>query len=161
MRATDDTCTAQSDCAGFTLAEMLIALGILLFASTALLGALSSSVAQRRTTDARHALTALCEFAMHKVRHEAVRAPTGDNLPTSLEFAPLENQDVPGFPGMTWTATAIVDEERPFLWLVTIEARWMEEGEESVAEFHRLLPRELPLRDRVLSFRGEGSTGPR
>ena len=142
-------------CAGFTLAEMLAALAILLFGITALLGALSSSIAQRRTTDARHELAALCDLAMHRVQHEAIRSATGQSSPFDLEFVPLVDQPVPGFPGMTWSARAIDAETRPELWLVEIEASWLDEGEQVVARFHRILPRQLPLRKRVLSFREE------
>jgi prepilin-type N-terminal cleavage/methylation domain-containing protein len=59
----------RSTAAGFTLVEMLAALGILLFGVTALIGALSSSVAQRRTTDARLEAAALCEVALHRLQH--------------------------------------------------------------------------------------------
>ena len=146
----------HSSTAGFTLAEMLAALAILLFGVTALLGALSSSIAQRRTTDARHELTALCDLAMQRVQQEAIRSTSGDSSPFDLEFVPLLDQPVPGFPGMTWSATATEDESRPELWLVKIEARWLDEGEPVVAEFLRIVPRQLPLRDRVLSFRERG-----
>lgn len=146
---------------GFTLAEMLAALGILLFGVTALLGALSSSIGQRRSTDARHELTALCELAMHRVRYEAIRSATGGNGPTDLEFVPLVDQEVPGFPGMTWSATATEDENYPLLWLVRIEAAWLDDGEEVVADFLRIVPRQLPMRDRVLSLRGGGDDAPR
>ena len=81
-------------------------------------------------------------------------AGTGQN-----PFVPLVDQPVPGFPGMTWSASATSDENRPLLWLVKIEARWLDEGEEVVAEFLRVVPRQLQLCDRVLSYR-EGSTGP-
>lgn len=144
--------------AGFTLAEMLAALAILLFGVTALLGALSSSIAQRRTTDARHALTTMCDLAMHRVQFEAIRSTNGDSSPFDLEFVPLIDQEVPGFPGMTWTATATEDEDHPQLWLVKIEATWLDEGEPVVAEFLRVVQRQLPLRDRVLSFRNAGSS---
>lgn len=150
-----DRALDRAGAAGFTLAEMLAALGILLFGVTALLGALSSSIAQRRTTDARHELAALCDLAMHRVQHEAIRSTTGESSPFDLEFVPLVDQPVPGFPGMTWSATAIEDEARPELWLVRIEATWLDEGEPVVAEFLRVLPRQLPLRDRVRSFRDE------
>lgn len=97
---------SESTQGGFTLAEMLAALAILLFGVTALLGALSSSISQRRSTDARHELTALCELAMHRVRYEAIRSTNGDSSPFDLEFVPLVDQEVPGFPGMSWSATA-------------------------------------------------------
>ena len=146
---------------GFTLAEMLAALGILLFGVTALLGALSSSISQRRSTDARHELTALCDLAMHRVRYEAIRSTTGSSAPFDLEFVPLEDQEVPGFPGMSWSASATEDENRPLLWLVKVEVRWLEDGEDVVAEFFRVVPRQLPMRDRVLSYRESYGDAPR
>jgi len=146
---------------GFTLAEMLAALAILLFGVTALLGALSSSISQRRSTDARHELTALCDLAMHRVRYEAIRSTTGSSAPFDLEFVPLEDQEVPGFPGMSWSASATEDENRPLLWLVKVEVRWLEDGEDVVAEFFRVVPRQLPMRDRVLSYRESYGDAPR
>jgi hypothetical protein len=140
---------------------MLAALAILLFGVTALLGALSSSISQRRSTDARHELTALCELAMHRVRYEAIRSTNGDSSPFDLEFVPLVDQEVPGFPGMSWSATATADENRPLVWLVKIEARWLEDGEDVVAEFLRVVPRQLPMRDRVMSYRGDVGEPPR
>jgi len=146
--------------AGFTLVEMLAALAILLFGVTALLGALSTSIAQRRSSDARHEFSALCDLAVQRVQHEAIRSATGSGLPFDLDFVPLVDQPVPGFPGMTWSATATADPGRPDLWLVHVEARWLDAGEEVVADFFRVVPRQLPLRDRVLSFR-EGGSGRR
>lgn len=140
---------------GFTLAEMLAALGILLFGVTALLGALSSSIAQRRTIDARLESTALCEHALHRVQHEAVRRRADAATDLDLEVVSLENQDAPGFPGMTWSATAVVDETRPDLWLVRLRIRWLEEGDDVGQEFLRVLPRQLPLGQRVRRFRDE------
>ncbi|MCA8967491.1 MAG: type II secretion system protein [Planctomycetota bacterium] len=141
---------------GFTLAEMLAALAILLFGVTALLGALATSINQRRSAEAMLEFSTLCDLAVQKVQQQAVRSTTGSSLPFDLEFVPLVDQPAPGFPGMTWSAKAIVDDDRPDLWLVQITAKWLDEGEESTAEFFRVLPRQLPLRDRVLSFR-EGS----
>ncbi|MBZ0152419.1 MAG: type II secretion system GspH family protein [Planctomycetes bacterium] len=138
---------------GFTLAEMLAALAILLFGVTALLGTLTASVAQRRSTDARHELAALCERALQRVRDEAVRSASGSSVPTELEFVPLQAQEVADFPGMTWSAHVVADDSRPDLWLVRIEVRWLDQGEEQVQEFLRVVPRQRPLRDRVGAIR--------
>lgn len=139
--------------AGFTLAEMLAALGILLFGVTALIGALSTSVSQRRTTDARLEAVALCDLALHRLQYEAVRRSESGTTDLDLELAPLENQTASGFPGMTWSARPIVDADRPDVWLVQLEVRWLEEGEQVGEVFHRILPRQLPLGPRVLRFR--------
>lgn len=145
----------QSSVAGFTLAEMLAALAILLFGVTALLAALSSSVAQRRTIDARLESTALVEHALHRVQHEAVRRSSSGTSDLDLEVVSLENQEAPGFPGMTWSATAVVDQGRPDLWLVKLRIRWLEQGDDVAEEFLRVLPRQLPLGQRVKRFRDE------
>ena len=155
---TNIACAPHADReSGFTLIEMMAALGILLFGVTAVLGALSSSIGQRRTTDARHALVTMCDLAMHRIQNEAIRSTNGDSSPFDLEFVPMIDQDVPGFPGMTWSATATADEDRPQLWLVKLEATWLDEGEPVVVEFLRVVRRQLPLRNRVLSFRGGSS----
>ncbi len=148
--------------AGFTLAEMLAALGILLFGITALLGALSASVAQRRGTDARLAAAALCEHALHRLQHEALRPRADAENDLDLEFATLEDQTAPGFPGMSWSATVVIDEDRPDLFLVRLRVVWLEEDEETGEEFLRVLPRQLPLAQRVQRWLEEsGSTAAR
>jgi hypothetical protein len=143
--------------AGFTLAEMLAALTILLFGVTALLGGMTASVGQRRTTDARHELVALCDYAVHKVQHEAVRATTDSGTPNDLEVAPLVDQPAPGFDGMRWSAKVIADETRPELWLIRIDVRWFDAGNEVTASFVRIVPRQIALRERVAAFRGDSN----
>jgi hypothetical protein len=154
--ATTSRAAHRSD-AGFTLAEMLAALGILLFGVVALIGAMTSSIAQRRTTDARHELCALCDHAVHRVLHECVRSPSGSSVPTDLEFVPLQDQSSPGFPGMRWSARVESDPDLPLLWLVHIDVRWNDAGEEVQAGFLRVVPRQLSLRERVLTFRSGGA----
>ncbi|MCR9246757.1 MAG: type II secretion system GspH family protein [bacterium] len=141
--------------AGFTLAEMLAALGILLVGVVSLLGALGAAVGERRTTDARLTAAKVCDLALHRVRHESVRRAADAGSDLDLEIIQLEDQTVPGFDGMTWSAEAVVDENRPMVWLVRLEVRWLEEGENASEEFLRILPRNLPLGQRVQRFREE------
>ncbi len=155
LHATLPTSTRRRGEAGFTLAEMLAALGILLFGITALLGALSSSVSQRRSTEARLAAAALAEQIVHRLQHESLRPRADAESALDLELAPLADQTAPGFPGMTWTATTVADPDRPDLWLVRIRVIWLEEGDEEFVEFLRLLPCQLPLAQRVSRFRDD------
>ncbi len=140
---------------GFTLAEMLAALTILLLGVTALLGALSATVAQRRTTDARLEATALCDYALHRIQEEAVKRSAKGESDLDLELVALEDQTAPGFSGMTWSASTVVDDQRPDVWLVRLRVRWLEVGEDAGEEFLRVLPRQLPLGQRVRRFRDE------
>jgi len=152
---------ALASARGFTLAEMLAALGILLVGITALIGALSASVAQRRTTDARLESAALCEAAILRIQHEAMRRRANAESDLDLEIVALQDQTAPGFPGMTWSASAVVDETRPDVWLVRLKVRWLEEGEDVFEEFLRVLPRSLPLGQRVRRFREEQAETPK
>lgn len=140
--------------AGFTLAEMLAALGILLFGVTSLLAAMASSIGQRRTADARLETTALVEHVVHRAQEECVALRDGSSSPVDLEFKPLVDQPWPGFPGLRWSVRAVADEDRPTVWLLRIEAKWFDAGEEVVSEYLRVVPRQAPLRDRVLTSRG-------
>lgn len=149
------TTVRRGSSAGFTLIEMMAALVILLFGVVALLGAMTTSIAQRRTADARQELTALVDAAVLRVQQEAIQGPPGNPSPSELTFVPLVDQTTAGFDGMRWSATAIADESRPELWLVKITVRWFDASEEVTSEFLRVVARQLPLRDRVSKFRGD------
>jgi type II secretory pathway pseudopilin PulG len=143
---------------GFTLVEMMLAMMILLFGITALIGALSSSIAQRRTADAGLELCSLCDQIVHRVQQEAIR-PGPDGNTVDLVFSPLADQEVAGFPGLTWSARTSEDPERPDLWLLHIDLRWLEGGSPVETSVRRVLPRHLPLRARVVAFRSAGQDG--
>ncbi len=169
-----DCCQRPGECdsaRGFTLVEMLAALGILLFGVTALVGALSSSMAGRRTSEAKLQMSAIADQVVLRLQQEAIVDDPETGLP---RFVPQQAQPVQGFPGMTWSATAVVDPVRPDLWLVQIDVSWpgseVLEGPEDGAVggggdllcFRRVLPRQLPLRDRVVAFRaGANEDSPR
>lgn len=154
-----------SACDGFTLAEMLAALSILLIGVTALIGALTSAVGNRRTSDARFEMGALSDLVVHRLQQEALQPDADGGAP---KFVALSDQPAPGFPGMTWSATAKVDDTRPDLLLVRVDVRWpgsddlaAEDGAVALGgdftTFYRVIPRQVPLRERVLGFRRDGS----
>ena len=161
----------RAPAAGFTLVEMLAALGILLFGVTALVGALSASIAGRRTSEAKLQMSAIADQVVLRLQQEAIVDDPETGLP---RFVPQQDQPVPGFPGMTWAASALADPTRPDVWLVRIDVAWpgseVLEGPEDGAvggggdllRFLRVLPRQLPLRDRVVAFRaGANEDSPR
>lgn len=159
------------DAGGFTLVEMLAALGILLFGVTALVGSLSSSIAGRRTSEAKLQMSAIADQVVLQLQEQAIVDDPETGLP---RFLPQQDQPVPGFPGMTWSASAVADPLRPDVWLVRIDVAWpgsevLEVPEDGAVggggdllRFWRVLPRQLPLRERVVAFRaGANEDSPR
>jgi prepilin-type N-terminal cleavage/methylation domain-containing protein len=137
---------------GFTLAEMLVALAILLVGITSLLAALTSGVGLRRGADARVEAGLLAGEVIHQLRQQAF-APGQDGA-SVLEAAPRPLQgDHPRFPGMRWSVTYTAAAERPDLVLCAVAVQWLEEGESELQEFMALLPRQEPLGARVRRFR--------
>lgn len=145
---------------GFTLAEMLAALAILLFGITALIGALSQSIGERRSSDARLYAAALADRIVHALQDQSLQRRDDADTDLDLQFVRLPEQDGPGpldagFPGMTWSVQTVEDPDRIDLWLVRISVSWLEEGENASVQFERVLPRQLPLARRVQRFREE------
>lgn len=144
---------------GFTLTEMLVALGILLVGTTSLLAVLGGGVSLRRSTEARREASYLAEQAVLRVRQALQRQPGGSALDVGL--APLEGQQVEGFPGMTWSAASAEDPDRPDVLLVTIVVQWLEDGETIEQEFLRILPRSEPLGARIARWQQDNGIEPR
>jgi len=51
--------------------------------------------------------------------------------------------------------------DRADVWLLIVQASWLEAGEPMVEEFLRVIPRQLPLGARVRRFRDEHTDRPR
>lgn len=140
-----------ADCAGFTLAEMLAALAILMVGVTTLLAALSDSVSQRRSTEMRLLAAQAVEDVVLRAR-EGIRRSDGAATDLDVELAAAAE---PVAPGLRLQVETIEEPSRPDVWLLRITARWMEEGDFVAEEFLRLVPRQLPLGVRVARFREE------
>lgn len=141
---------------GFTLLELLVALGLLVFGATALIGAMSVGVDSRRGTEMR-ARAVLC--AGQVLQHAAERLLDAHPLPPDWESAdelaiPAEEVEVvDGFPGMRYSVSWTTSPERPDLVLATVRLSWRDQGADAGEVFQRLLPRARPLSRRVESRR--------
>lgn len=144
---------------GFTLTEMLVALGILLVGTTSLLAVLGGGVGLRRSTEARREASYLAEQAVLRVRQAMERQQGGSAL--DVRLAPLAGQTVDGFPGMTWAASSAEDPDRPDVLLVTIRVQWLEDGETVVQDFLRVFPRSEPLGARIARWQQDNGIEPR
>ncbi|MGE3171083.1 MAG: prepilin-type N-terminal cleavage/methylation domain-containing protein [Planctomycetota bacterium] len=140
---------------GFTLVEMLVALSILTVGITTLLLSLGDSMALRRSTDARIVAAEAVEGFVQRIATTAIRRRDGALNDLDLELVLPERTEVPESPGMFLSASMATDDQRPGVWLLRVRASWMERGDLVSEEFLRVLPRQLPLRDRVRRFRDE------
>jgi prepilin-type N-terminal cleavage/methylation domain-containing protein len=141
--------------AGFTLAEMLAALAILLIGVTTLLASLGGSIALRRSTDARTVAAEAVEGVFVTVQQAGVKLRPDAATDLDLELDLPASFEVSGFPGLRCSVTAATDAARPEVWLVRARMQWLEAGEAVIEDFVRVLPRQLPLAARVQRFRAD------
>ncbi len=148
---------ARASQQGFTLAEMLAALGILMVTVTTLLASLADSVALRRATDMRLAAAAAVEDVVLQVRRTGIERELGAETDLDLVLQQRGPYELENMPGLRFFVSVSDARDRSDVWLLKIVAEWMEAGEIMQEEFLRALPRELPMADRVARFREEDS----
>lgn len=141
--------------AGFTLAEMLVALSILAIGVTTLLAALSDSIALRRTTDARLVAQQAVDDFLHQLAQGGLKRRDGSDVPFDIELTAPAPQPLDGAPGMSVSCKLEIDEKRPDVALARVRVTWLEGGETVAEEFLRVMPRQLPLGARIRAFRNE------
>jgi prepilin-type N-terminal cleavage/methylation domain-containing protein len=141
--------------AGFTLIEMMVALGILLVGVTTLLTVLGDSMSLRRTSEGRIAAGLIAEDVLHQIQSQGFQRKPAATSPLDLELRSLDDQPVPGVPGGTWSVAYAEDETRPDIVLATVKVRWLEQGDSVQQEFQAILPKSEPFAARVQRWRQE------
>jgi prepilin-type N-terminal cleavage/methylation domain-containing protein len=146
---------SQPTSAGFTLIEMLVALSILTVGVTTLLLALGDSMSLRRGSDARLVAQEAVEDFVHRIALTGLRLRADAQSPFDLELDLPATTPIEGAKGMTMSATMELDAARPDVVLLRIQVAWLERGETLTEEFLRVVPRQLPLSQRIQTFRNE------
>ena len=151
----DRTQTRPRAEAGFTLAEMLVALGILCVGVTTLLAALGDSMALRRGSDARLQAQQAVEDLVHRVANAGLELRVDAQTPFDVQLAAQAPTPLEGAPGLTIASKLEFDDARPDVAMLRIQVSWLDGGETVSEEFLRVIPRQLPLGARVQAFRKE------
>jgi prepilin-type N-terminal cleavage/methylation domain-containing protein len=131
--------------AGFTLIELMIAIGILLFGVTTLAGVLSVGLGTRRSAEQQLRASALVDQVLLELEQDVL--PGIDPLAT--ELPPVEVDGPPGFPELKYRVDFTLDPERPEVVLARIEIGWREQGDWITTRFRRVLFRQAPFAQRV------------
>ncbi len=124
---------------GFTLVEMLVAMGILMFGITSLIGLLSLGVSTRRTSELRNQSVHAVDEVIHHVREQVIPLQTFDenDVPVPLEAVTLD--PVAGYPRLRARVDFRYDESHPHLVLLDVHLTWMEEGAIVGERFRRVI----------------------
>ena len=135
---------------GFTLTEMLVALAILIFGLTALAGSMTVGVSERRGSEMRFRAIHMVDRVFHDLREKYFLEKDPDTGP--LQATP--RTEVPGYPGMQYTAKFKEDPDDPQVVLARVEITWKEQGERIAEVFERIMIREKPFSRRISAIVG-------
>lgn len=143
---------------GFTLIEMLFAMGILAFGLTALIGVLTVGVSTRRSAEQKSRAGLLANEVLQHVERQvfagaAMGVPATATRP-SEPLAPITLEKIEGWPGMSARIEFARSAEDPDLLLATISIWWRERGDAVTETFQRIVVRERPFANRVFDRRG-------
>ena len=148
---------------GFTLVEMLVAMGILVLGFTSLIGLLGVGVSTRRTAELRNQAVQAVDTILHEVA-QRISAPPDDDPAGAARLTDPDGGDdteaiifdsIPGYERLRAVATVVRDEARPSLLLVVVKITWFEEGVEVGEQFQRVLPGYEPFSRRAARARSK------
>ena len=134
---------------GFTLVEMMVAMAILVFGLTTLVGVLSVGVDTRRGAERMTRGVELVERIVHRIETEIVPAfvlpdADGEVSADALAIPMVTDGRVAGYPLLAYDVTFETDVSMPHMVLARIGVRWREQGVEQSETFYRLLRRAAP-----------------
>lgn len=142
---------------GFTVLEVLLAMGIFLFGMTAILGLLTFGAALSRTAQLRtHAAAAI----------QAVTADLEETLFPLVDGEAGEPQkivkrELGGLVDLVYSATPVQNPDRPREYRVDVELTWKSGGVQREKRFTTILVREVPFGERLRRrFEREDSPAP-
>jgi len=142
----------RSERAGFTLVEVVLAMGLLVLGMSTILGLLSFGAALSRNAALRSASAAAVEAVVADLEETLFpMQPDG----SAGEPQNIEARSVPGHAGLVYDATAsphpdqLGREGGPLEYRVDVEMRWRSAGATRKRVFTTLLLREVPFGERL------------
>lgn len=150
--------------AGFTLVELMVAMGILLFGTVSLLGVLGTGVDTHRSAEQHNFAVQLAQRVMQRLEEDTVpkallaavaATPAGGEM--VFKLAPVDSKpaDVVGTPGLRYRVEFTQDPEQPHLALAKVRVTWLDQGEAQGVEFQRILVSHVPFPQRIARLREE------
>lgn len=132
--------------AGFTLIEVLLALAILLFGMSAVLGLFTFGAALSRSAHLRTVGASAADAVVADLSETLFPI---DAQGEAGEPRPIADRSVPGNPELVYSARAVQNPDRPLEYKVEIRMRWSSAGVEREKLFTTILLREIPFGERL------------
>jgi hypothetical protein len=136
---------------GFTIVEVLVALGILLFGMTAVIGMLTFGSALSRTALLRTSAAASAQAVVADLE-ETLFPLVETGSPADADAGPpveIVDRALPGMPEVTYPARARANPKRPLESRVDVEMTWTAGGMLRAMDFTTILVREIPFGERL------------
>ncbi len=145
---------------GFTILEVLIAMGILLFGMTAILGLLTYGTALSRTAQLRTSASSAAQAAIADLEETFFPEVDGE----AGEPRRVVERRVGGVEGLVYSAEGFSNPERPTEYRIVVDMSWSSQGLRREKRFETILVREIQfgerLRRRVNGARAEPQPTP-
>jgi hypothetical protein len=130
---------------GFTIIEVLLAMAILLFGMTAVLGLLIVGAGLSRTALLRTTAASAVEAVVADLEETLFPMVDGEPGPPIV----IERRTLPGVPDLVYSATAHENPQNPLEYRVDIEMTWSSAGVQREKRFSTLLLREISYGERL------------
>jgi len=130
---------------GFTILEVLIAMGILLFGMTAILGLLTYGTALSRTAQLRTSASSAAQAAIADLEETFFPEVDGE----AGEPRRVVDRKVGGVDGLVYSAEGFQNPERPSEYRIVVDMSWSSQGLRREKRFETILVREIPFGERL------------
>jgi general secretion pathway protein I len=135
--------------AGFTIVEVVLAMAILLVGMSTILGLLSFGAAMSRTASLRAGAANAVEAVLADLEERLFPLVLEEGVEVVGEPAPIERREIPGHPGLVYSAQATPNPDDPLEYRVDVELSWSTAGSRRTRKFTTLLLREVPFGERL------------
>lgn len=130
---------------GFTILEVLVAMAILLFGMTTILGLLTYGTALSRTAQLKVSAASAAQAVVADLEESLF--PDGPDGPG--EPREVRDRAVRGVEGLAYSASARANPDRADEYRVDVDLRWTTQGVRREKRFTTLLYREVPFGERL------------
>lgn len=131
--------------AGFTIVEVVLAMGILLFGMSSILGLLTFGAALSRTAHLRTNAASAVEAVTADLEETLFPMVKGE----AGEPKKITQRDLYGTSEIVYSATPVQNPDRPLEYRVDVEMTWKSAGLQREKRFSTILLREVPFGERL------------